>query len=199
MRLFLPVKDCMGRGLSRKKTLIAFAVLFLLGIILGIVFLKTPAVYDYHLARCNKYLERVLYSDRNVFLIFFERTIGHAFVLAVLVITGIHPAALVITPFVFAYRAYTFGGSMGIFISVFRLSGALVIFPFYLPIHLMIDAVFLLAVAVSFERASNFCFNKSGWKELACDFLIFFIFIVLICLLEIILLVIFFHPIGNIL
>lgn len=198
MRFFLPVKDCIGRGLTRKKTLIAFAVLFLAGIVFGIVFLKTPAVYDYHLDRCNKYLEGVLYSGDNVLLILLKRTAGHAFLLAVLVIAGIHPAALVITPCVVAYRAYTFGGSMGIFVSVFRLSGALVIFPVYLPVRLLMDAIFLLAIATSFERASGFCFNRGCWKELACDFLVYFVLVLLVCILEMILLLIFFRPIGNI-
>jgi len=199
MRFFLPVKNCCERALSRKKTLIIFAVLFLTGIILGIIFIKTPAMYDYHLARCDRFIDRVLFSDRSVFVIFLERTFGHILILLPLLLAGIHPAALVVTPFVLVFRAYTFGGSIAIFFSVYRLSGTLLVLALYIPIHLLIDAVFFMAIAVSFARAKCFRFCKSDFLELFCDLLVFACMIALICFAEMLLLLILFHPIGNIL
>ncbi len=197
MRFFLPVKNCCERALSRKKTLIIFAVLFLTGMVLGIIFIKTPAMYDYHLARCDRFIDRVLFSDRSVFVIFLERTFGHILILLLLLFSGIHPAALVVTPFVLVFRAYTFGGSIAIFFSVYRLSGTLLVLALYIPIHLLLDAVFFLAVAVSFERARRFC--KRDFGELLCDLAVFACIIALICFAEMLLLLILFHPIGNIL
>lgn len=199
MRFFIPVKDCFGRVCERKKTLAAFGALFLLSFILGICFIKTPAIYDYHLTLCDRYIDRVCYSQTSVFLIFIERTAGHAFLLALFLIAGLHPAALIFPPAILVYRAYTFGGSVAIFLSVYRFSGALVVFVLYLPIHLLLDVLFLSAISLSCSRACRFRFAKEEFLELFYDFLILFLLTAAICLLEMILLLALFHPLGNIL
>ncbi len=162
----------------------------------GIVFIKTPAIYGYHLNLCDRYVDRVCYSSRSVFLIFLERTAGNALVLLLLLCAGFYVAGLAVTPLIFIYRAYTFGGSLAIFFSVYRFSGALIVFVLYLPIHLLLDAVFLLAIVLSFCRAPRFRFCGDDFKELLFDFLCLLILIVVICLLEALLLAALFHPYG---
>ena len=199
MRLLLPVKECFGRVLEKKVVLIIFAALFVVGTALGIVFVKTPAMYDYHLNRCERFIDSVCFSDRSVFLIFLERIAGHALILALLLVAGIHPIGLVITPVVVVFRAYTFGGSLSIFFSVYRMTGALIAIAFYLPVHIMFDFVFLAAVALSFQRARSFRFSRQCFGKLLHDAVIFLLLIAIVSIVEMLLLLILFHSVGNIL
>lgn len=199
MRLLLPVKECFGRVFEKKTILIVYAVLFIIGMALGIVFIKTPAIYDYHLNRCESFIDSVCFSDRSVFLVFLERFAGHALILALLLATGIHPVGLVITPVIVVFRAYTFGGSLAIFFSVYRMTGALIAIAFYIPVHIMFDCIFIAAVALSFNRAFAFRFCRPDFAELIKDLIIFLIFTVIVCIVEILLLLILFHSVGNIL
>ena len=195
----MPVKDCLGRVFEKKVVLFIFGALFLLGTVLGIVFVKTPAIYDYHLNRCERFLDSVCFSDRNVLLIFLERIAGHSLILLLLLAAGVHPVGLVITPIVVVFRAYTFGGSLAIFFSVYRMTGVLVAIAFYIPIHIMFDCIFLSAVAISFRRAGCFHFSKHDFGALLLDFIIFLIFLLIVCIAEVLLLLLLFHSVGNIL
>lgn len=198
MTLPFPVRDCFGRALSRKTMLIIFAVCFLVVAILGMS-ISTPAFYDYHLTLCERFVSRVCYSQRSVILIFLERFAGNMLFLALMIASGIHVAALAIPPVVLAYRAYTFGGSIAVFFSVYQLSGALIVFALYLPIHILVDAVLLVSVSLSCARAPRFRFCKEDFKEMLYDFLVLLALIAIICLLEMILLLVLFHPLGNLL
>lgn len=184
--------------MERKKTLLIFCGIYLVGAILGMCFIKTPAVYEYHVTLCARYVDRVCFSDRNVFLIFLERSCGYALLLAVVLLSGMHFAALIIPPGILIYRAYTMGGSLLILFSVYRATGALVALVLYLPVHLLIDAVLLAAMAVSCGRATKFTFCRSDFAVLGADFVTFFLIILAVCLLETILLLTVFHPIGTI-
>lgn len=196
MSLFF-VRDCLLRAIERKKTLLMFAALFLLSAVLGLCFVNRPAVYYYHINLCGRYVDRVCFSDANVFLIFLKRTAGHALLLLLIVAGGIHPATVVLSASVLVYRAYTFGGSLYILFSVYGMTGALIALILYLPIHMLIDGVFLLGCSLSCGRAR--CFSRGNLLELLYDFLVLLALIALICLLEMILLLALFHPIGNIL
>lgn len=195
--LFL-LRDCCCRAFARKRTLIVFSLLFLFFAVLGIIFIKTPAVYAYHLSACDRFLDRVCFSSRSIFLIFLERIAGNALILIVLLCAGMHIAGLAVTPAIVCFRAYTFGGMIAILFSVYKATGVLVVFVLYLPVHLMLDVVFLLAVSLSFSRAPCFRFCRDDFKELLCDFVVLFVFIVAVCLLEALLLLLLFHPIGNV-
>lgn len=192
-------QDCFHRAVERKRTLIVFAVLFLLGGILGAIFIKTPAIYDYHLNLCDRFIGRVCFSDKSVFVIFLERTAGNAVFLALIIIAGVHPVGLAVPPAVLVFRAYTFGGSVAVFFSVYGVSGALIALVLYIPVHLLLDVVFLCATSISCGRAGAFRFCKGDFRTLALDFLVLLILVALICLLEMILLLALFHPIGNLL
>lgn len=199
MRLLLPVKECFGRVFEKRIILIIFAVIFLVGIVLGIVFIKTPAIYEYHLGRCENFIDSVCFSERSVFLIFLERIAGHSLILALLLAAGIHPVGLVVTPVIIVFRAYTFGGSLAIFFSVYRMTGALIAIAFYIPVHVMFDCIFLAAVSLSFGRAFSFRFCKPDFGQLIRDAIILLIFTAIVCVVEMILLLILFHSVGNIL
>lgn len=197
MNFLFFMREGLGRAFERKKTLLILALVFLAGVICGIIFIKTPAIYGYHLNLCEKYVDRVCYSDRNVFLILIERFAGGALLVAFVIAAGCHPVCLIFPPLLLFYRAYTFGGSIAIFFSVYRLSGALIVFGLYLPIHLLIDCVLFLAAAFSFARAPSFC--KNELKPMLTDLLFLLVLVTAICLLELLLLIILFRPIGNLL
>ena len=199
MNLLFCVRECVCRALSRKKTLAIFAVVFLVGVIVGLCCIKTPAIYGYHLKLCDRFIDRVCYSDRSVFLIFLERTAGNLLLLALFLASGLHCAALVLPPALILYRAYTFGGSLYIFCAVYGVSGALIAFVLFFPIHIAIDLVFMSGTALSYARAPRFRFGREELKEILLDFLILAAFILIICLVEAILLAALFHPLGNIL
>lgn len=167
--------------------------------ICGLALVQTPVFYDYHLNLCDRFLDRVCYSDKSVFLIFLERTTGNALVLLLLLAGGIHPAALLLPSAVLCYRAYTFGGTLAVLFSVYRAAGALVAFVLYLPVHLALDAIFLLAATLSASRAFCFRFLFCDFKELFTDFLFLLLAVALVCFLEMLLLGVLFHPIGNLL
>lgn len=196
MALPFPVRDCFGRAFSRKTTIIVFAAGFLIVAILGLA-ISTPAFYDYHLTLCERFIDRVCYSERSVILIFLERFAGNLLFVALLIASGIHVVALVIPPVVLSYRAYTFGGSLAVFFSVYQFSGALIVFVLYLPIHILIDAVLLLSTSLSYARAPCFRFGKDDFKEMLHDFLVLLALVAIICILEMILLLVLFHTLGN--
>ncbi len=193
------LREFFGRALERRSTLIIFAILFAAGALLGLCFINTPAAYDFHLENCDRYLRRVCYSDRNVFTIFSERTAGCLLLAALSAISGIHIAALALPSAVLLYRAYTFGGSIRILCSVYRVSGSLVVLVLYLPIHLLIDAVLIVGMALSCARAPHFCFCKRDFCDILCDFGVLAGLMALICLLEMLLLLVLFHPLGMLL
>ncbi|MBR7186280.1 MAG: hypothetical protein IKD43_02175 [Clostridia bacterium] len=184
--------------LEKRRTLLLFGVLFLLGILLGILFIKTPTVYEYHLNLTARFLGEVCFSDRSVFLIFFERTCGNALLLALVLLAGVHFAGLAVPPVVLLYRAYAFGGSLTILFTVYRVTGVLVALTFYLPIHLLVDVILIGATAVSCNRAREFCFCRRDFCELGLDFFAFFMLIAAVCLFEAVLLFAIFHPIGAV-
>lgn len=199
MNLFFCIRECVCRALARKKTLIVFAAVFLVGVIVGLCCIRTPAIYGYHLKLCDRFIDRVCYSDRSVFLIFLERTAGNLLLLSLFLASGIHCVALALPPALILYRAYTFGGSLYIFCAVYGVSGALIAFVLFLPIHIAIDLIFLSGTALSYARAPRFRFGKEEGKELLLDFLVLAAFVVIACLAEAVLLAALFHPLGNIL
>lgn len=197
MDLFSPLRDLFSRALSQKIVLFCLLALTLCSTVCGIVFIKTPAFFDYHLKICDRFLDNVCYSDRSVFLICIERTAGCAFYLLLILLGGLHPAALVLPSCALVFRAYNFGGTMAILFSVYKFSGAIVVFTLYLPIHLLLDLVLFAAASVSFSRAFCFRFCTSDLKDLLLDFLLFLLLVFLVCVAEAILLGVFFHPLGN--
>ncbi len=198
MNLFF-VRDTLMRAIERKKTLLALSVLFLFMTILGICLVSSPAVYEYQLSVTDKFMTEICFSDDSVFLIFLSRTAGFSLLLLLVLAGGIHPAALLLPLAVLLYRAFTFGGSLYVFFSFYGLSGGLVVFVLYLPVHLCVDVCLLLAASLSVGRAFGFCFCKNDFLGLLWDFLALLILIVLVCFIEMILLLVLFHPIGNIL
>lgn len=196
---FLPViRDCARRALDKKIALCIFGGVFLIFAVLGLCFIKTPAIYAYHINICEKFVDNVCYSERSVFVLFIERSCGNLLMIGVAVLSGMHVCAIAVPSCVLIYRAYTFGGSLYIFFNVYRLSGALIVFVLYLPVHLLIDALLIAAMAIAIGRAPRFCFRRSDFCDLLRDFSVLALFVVAICLLEMILLLLIFHPIGNI-
>lgn len=193
------IRECLFRVIERKRTLLFLILLFLCSTVCGIVFVKTPAMYEYHLRVCDRFLDRVCFSSTDVFLIFLERTAGHAALLALVCASGVHVAALVVSPAVLVYRAYTFGGSLAVFFSVYGFSGALIAVVLYMPVHLLIDAALLCSATLAFGRAPRFRFCAPDLRELFCDFLVGLFVVVCACLFEMTLLFVLFHPLGNIL
>ena len=189
--------ELFSRLFERKWAIVSLILLFLCSTTCGIVFIKTPTFFEYHLRICDRFLNRVCYSDRSVVLICFERFFACVFFLLLIMLGGVHPATLVLTTTAIAFRAYTFGGSIAIFFSVYGASGALVVFALYFPIHILLDIIFLAAGAISFRRSFCFRFCVSDFKDLLIDFAVFLVFVLLICILEAFLLGVLFHPLGN--
>lgn len=199
MNLLSCYRDCANRVAERKKLLIVFGAIFFAFAVCGLMFIKTPAVYDYHLTLCDRFIDRVCFSDRSVFVIFLERTAGNLFLLGIVLCAGVHFVALIAPCGIIAYRAYTFGGSLYIFFSVYRFSGALIVFVLYLPIHIMIDFLLISATALSCTRTRYFCWNREDLWGILWDLLLLGTIVVLVCILEMIFLFALFHPLGNIL
>lgn len=197
MDLISPIRELCSRALSQKIILICLFALTLCSTVCAIIFLKTPAFFDYHLKICDRFLDRVCYSDRSVVVICFERTAGCAFYLLLILLGGLHPAALVLPSCALVFRAYNFGGMLAILFSVYKFSGAIVAFTLYLPIHLLLDVLLFAAASISFSRAFCFRFCTSDFKELLLDFLLFLLLVFAVCVVEAILLGVFFHPLGN--
>ena len=191
--------DCLQetfmRACERKRTLIAFAALFVVCAIVGMTLGGSASAY--HLRLCTHYLRDVCYTDRNIFVVFLERAAGCCLLAAFLLFSGVHPACLVLPPLLIAYRAYTFGGCIVVFFSVYRFAGALIVFTVYLPIHLLVDAVLLWATALSCGRAPCFCFCRSDFFALLRDLAVLAAVMLVICLTEMILLLVIVHPVGN--
>lgn len=198
MNLSFCFRDCLARTFDRKKTLLVFAVLLLVATILGLIFVTTPAIYDYHITVCDRFVNRICFSDRSVLEIFLERTLGHTVLLLVVMLAGIHAVGCILPPVIFLFRAYTFGGSLYIFFSVYRFEGALIVIGLYLPVHLLIDAILCCAGALSYARCRRFCFSRHDWALLFTDFLVYFCLVLAVGLLEMLLLLALFHPLGNI-
>lgn len=190
------LRDCLARTLDRKRTLFVFGAFFLVGIVLGMCFVKTPAVYGFHLGVCEKFMAEICFSDKSVVLIFCERFFGFTFLAALFLACGIHFAGLILPPAILLYRAYTLGGSVVIFCSVYGVTGILVLFALYLPIHLAIDLVLIGATALSCGRATQFCFSRQDLCLLGLDLLAFALVIAAVCLVESVLLLAVFHSIG---
>ena len=151
----------------------------------------------YHGKLCARYLRDVCYTDRSVFLVFLERAAGCIVLAAFLLFAGIHIVGLVFPPLLIAFRAYTFGGCLVVFFSVYRVAGALIVFCLYLPIHLLADAVLLWATALTYDRAPGFCFCRADFFAILRDLAVLAAVLLAICFAEAVLLLVIVHPIGN--
>ncbi len=191
------LRDRFARAFERKAVPIALAILFAVAMLLGIVFSGTALFYDYLLNLCDRFLYSVCYADRSVFVIFCERTAGGAVLVAVCTAAGVHLAALALIPAVLVYRAYTFGGCIAVFFGAYGVSGAIVALVLYLPVHLMIDFILICTSSVSCCRARSFRFRKQDFCDLLRDYGCFLLLVAAVCLLEAILLLAIFHPLGN--
>ncbi len=185
------------RACSKKILLAILAGVFFLAMLLGILFSGTALFYDFLLNLCDRFLYYVCYGDRSVLLIFFERTAGALVLAALCMLSGMHPAACPLGIAVTVYRAYTFGGCVAVFFGAYGLPGALVSLVLFIPIHLMLDFLLLCMLSLSLQRARGFCFRRADFLELLTDFSAFAALIALIFLLEAILLLAVFHPVGN--
>ncbi len=195
MDLFF-LRDCLSRALEHRRTLFLFGGFFLAGVLLGMCFVKTQAVYGYHLDLCESYLVKVCFSEKNIFGIFLERFFGFLLLGALLLAAGLHFAALILPPAVLLYRSYTLGGSIIIFCSVYGVTGILVLFALYLPVHLAIDALLIGATTLSCARAPKFRFTRQDFCVLGADLLALALAIAAVCLVECVLLLAVFRPIG---
>lgn len=193
------LRELFCRVIERKWAIVFLSLLFLFSAIIGMIFIRTPTFFEYHLKICDRFLNKVCYSDRSVFLICLERTAGSTLFLILVLAGGLHPAALVLTTSALVFRAYMFGGMVAILFSVYNVSGALIAFTLYLPVHLLLDALFLGAGSLSFSRAFRFSFCMDDFRGLLFDFLILAALILLICIFEAILLGVLFHPLGILL
>ncbi len=196
---FFRLKDCVDRSLERKRTLIVCAVLFVAVAVLGACVSGSSAFHGYLRRGCVRYVEGFCFSDGNFFLLVLKRLGGCLLLLLLLFLGGIHPVAMVLPAIVLFCRAFVFGGSLVLFFSVYEVTGAVVVFVLYLPIHLLLDALFLLTFALSCARSARFCFSKADFGTLISDYLCFLFGAVAISLLEGVLLLALFHPLGNLL
>lgn len=199
MGLLFLLRDLFFRAMSRKKTFAALAALFLLFIVLGMIFYSALPIRRQLNIMCARFMERIVYSDKNIFLIFLERTAANAALSVLILCAGVHPAALVFPPLLLAYRASVFGGTFVAFFAIYRLPGAFVVLLLYLPIHLLTDALLLTTAAISFARAKGFCFCRRDLRGLLYDILSVLAISAAICLAETMLLAVIFRPLGNIL
>lgn len=193
--LFL-LRDCVSKALYHKKIFILTVIAFFLFAILGVCFYKTPSTYGYILRICNRFIDYICFSDRSVVVIFFERTFGHLLILALILVSGVHWGMLPLPICALLYRAYSFGGMIAIMIATYRLSGVLIVFVLYLPIHLLLDVVFLIALNITCWRVKEFAFRRDDFQVLCCDFLSLGAIIAVVCLLEAVILLVLFHSIG---
>ena len=196
---FFFAQNFAARALERKKTLIFLAAVLVIFTILGLCFVSSPAVYEYHLSVCDSFVLDVCFSDTNVFFIFLSRLGGCALLIALVLVGSLHPVAIILPVAVLVYRAFTFGGSLYVFFDFYGLSGAMIVLILYFPIHLLTDALLLLATSVSIGNAFRFCFTRADVFGLFKDFLTALLCAVFIYLAEMILLLALFHPIGKIL
>lgn len=188
-------REALSRAWERKRTLIAFAALFLICTIVGIT--VGGAASAYHLQLCARYLRDVCYTQKSIFVVFLGRAAGCCLMAAFVLFAGMHVVGLVFPPLLLVFRAYTFGGCIAVFFSVYKFAGALIVFTLYLPVHLLVDAALLWATALSYARAPSFCFCRSDFFALLRDLALLAAVLVLICLAELLLLVVIVHPIGN--
>ena len=108
-----------------------------------------------------------------------------------------HRIGLIFPPLLFAFRGYTFGGCIAIFFSVYKFAGALIVIAFYLTVHLLIDAILFWATALSVDRCRSFCFCRMSFLALLRDAAFFIVLAAVVCLLEMVLLIVIVHPVGN--
>lgn len=195
---FSYVRDCFSRAVERRRTLFILALLFVVFAVLGACFARSDVMFEYNQNACARFIDRVCYSDTSVFVLFLKRTAGHAALFALVLLGGLHPVTMLFPMSVLLYRAFAFGGSLVIFFTVYGVSGAVIVFVLYLPIHLLIDAALLLASSCSFGRCRcSLC--REEIVGIALDFLCFLALTAIICLVEAALLFALFHPLGNIL
>ena len=177
---------------ERKRVVIGFAVLFLICAVIGMF------VGDaYHLQLCTRYLRNVCYTENSVIVVFFGRFAGCSLLILFLLAAGMHRIGLVFPPLLFAFRGYTFGGCIVVFFSVYRFAGALIVITFYLPVHLLVDLLLLWATALSADRCQSFCFCRASFFALLRDAALLIVLAAAVCVLEMVLLLVIVHPVGN--
>lgn len=184
---------------ERKKTLVLFAGIYLICFVLGMIFIKTPAVYEYHFRACDRFLNQICYSQTSVIIILFKRFLGCAAYLALIFVSSVHvlPACFVF-PVVLGFRAYSFGGMTCILISVYKMSGVFILLALYLPIHVMCDVIYLFCGMIAIDNSRKFCWGRADWSNLLFNYVKMAVLILVVCLVEALLLLTLFHPVGSV-
>ena len=192
MHPFFFVRECFSRAWEHKRALFCFMLLFFVCAVIGMLVRDS-----YHLQLCTRYLRNVCYTDKSVVVVFFGRFAGCTLLILFLLASGMHRIGLIFPPLLFAFRGYTFGGCIAIFFSVYKFAGALIVIAFYLPVHLLIDAILFWVTALSVDRCRSFCFCRLSFLALLRDAVFFIVLAAAVCFLEMVLLIVIVHPVGN--
>ncbi len=192
MRLLYCFQDVISRVLERKRTFIVLISLYLASMLCGIIFIKSSALYEYHLQGVEEYFADVCYGEGSIFWLFCRRFAVKSLFLALFTLFGVHFLAVGFGGVLIVFRGYSLGGCVLLFLSVYRLSGALVLFVLYLPVCLLCDAAYLSFSTLAFQRARSFCFCKEDWRKMLFDFLCGVTVVGCVCLFEAFLLLVLF-------
>ena len=125
------------------------------GILCGIILDKPLSLDLYYREYCSDLIYRIVNKDQSVFSIFFTRILNYALVLIFCLPGGIIVWCLPVHYVIIFYKCFIFGTACVIMITVYSLSGVIILLLVLLPQQVIFSGILVILVCPAYENANN--------------------------------------------
>lgn len=140
---------------------LSLALLFILGVVLGLVLKKSDNVYVYYLEYSQNYYDIILNRNQSAFGIFIKRLLNNVCYFAVICLICLTIYFSFVHFLIYLYRGFLLGTICGIIISQFGFSGVICCIFLVIPQHVITTLCLIMASGCGLERALSWHRQKS--------------------------------------
>lgn len=143
-------------SLDKHKILLLFSVLlFISGIICGIVIDKPLSMDLYYREYCSDMIYKIISKDYSIFLLLLSRILNYTLILVFCIFGGVIVYCIPINLIIIFYKGFIFGTACAIMISVYSLSGIIILLLVLLPQYFIFCGILSLLICSAYENAVN--------------------------------------------
>lgn len=199
MNILFLLSDIGSQLKKRLVVFITFSIMFVIGVMSGIIIDKPVAIDCYYLNYCDNYIYRIFSESPGG--IFTDRILTSALFIALVIPTALSIYCVPLQGLLVFYKGFVFGSVTVILFSVYRFSGFLVWLLVLLPQTLLFAIVYIILSVLAFDCG---CENRSRrdfhyMKTFFVYFLTAIIAALLCALVEFLFICFIFRPVSKVL
>ena len=191
MNLFVCCEEVKYSLRSHKFLILVSFLIFIAGIICGIVIEKPLSLDIYFRDYCGDFIFKIVNKDQSVFSLFFARLINHILMFGACLFLAISVWCIPVPVIIIFYKGFIFGTVCVIMVTVYSFSGIFIFIVVYVPQQLLFTTVLIFCVCPALDNALNNkrdrCISLRGFFDIALFALIAVVLIAALELVEILL------------